>query len=59
VITSLKNDLIVDVTKYKGAWIVKAIFIVPPDPLAQKLLAVPQATDKAEDAKPDEPSVTK
>jgi hypothetical protein len=59
VITSGKDDLVVDLTKFKQAWIIKAIFIVAPDPLAQKLLAVPQATDKAEDAKPDEPSVTK
>jgi hypothetical protein len=38
VMTFDKNDLIVDVGKVKTQWAIKALFIAPPDPLAQKLV---------------------
>jgi hypothetical protein len=47
-----KDDLIVDVGKVKQQWAIKAIFIAPPDPLAQKLVgtlpAVKPAGEKTE-----------
>jgi hypothetical protein len=53
VITSTKNDLIFDLGKLKQQWVIKGIFIVPPDPLAQKLLgAGSSVTDKPQDEKP-------
>ena len=61
IMVSAKNDLIMDLGKVKQQWAIKSIFIVPPDPLAQKLLgSTPQpATDKPENDNPDEPSVSK
>lgn len=38
VITFDKTDLIVDVGKVKAQWAIKALFMAPPDPVAQKLL---------------------
>ena len=37
-VTSLPDDLIVDVGKIKSQWLIKALFIAPADPLVQKLL---------------------
>jgi hypothetical protein len=38
VVTFDKTDLIVDVGKVKAQWAIKALFMAPPDPVAQKLL---------------------
>lgn len=43
-VTFLKNDLIIDVAKVKQQWAIKALFIAPPDPLAQKLFGVSAGT---------------
>ena len=37
IMTSEKNDLIADVGKVKTQWMIKALYIAPPDPLAQKI----------------------
>lgn len=37
VITNTKDDLIVDVAKVKGQWMVKALFIAPADSLAREI----------------------
>lgn len=49
-----KNDLIMDIGKVKNQWAVKALFIAPPDPLAQKLVGSLPATEKAADSKAEE-----
>lgn len=51
-----KNDLIMDVGKVKGQWAVKALFIAPPDPLAQKLVGSLPATEKSAEPKGSEES---
>ncbi|HEY9676571.1 MAG TPA: hypothetical protein V6C76_01115 [Drouetiella sp.] len=53
-----KNDLIMDVINYKKAWTVKALFIAPPDPVAQKLVgSLPTvSTEKPAPEKPPEES---
>lgn len=43
-VTFGKNDLIIDVGKVKQQWAIKALFIAPPDPLAQKLSGVSAGT---------------
>jgi len=37
IMTNEKNDLIADVGKVKTQWMIKALYIAPPDPLAQKI----------------------
>lgn len=51
-----KNDLIMDIGKVKGQWAVKALFIAPPDPLAQKLVGSLPATEKPAEPKGPEES---
>lgn len=51
-----KNDLIMDIGKVKGQWAVKALFIAPPDPLAQKLVGSLPAPEKVSDSKSPEES---
>ncbi|HEY9733110.1 MAG TPA: hypothetical protein V6C89_14430 [Drouetiella sp.] len=51
-----KNDLIMDIGKVKNQWAVKALFIAPPDPLAQKLVGSLPAPEKSADAKASEES---
>ncbi|CAN5609606.1 hypothetical protein BH10CYA1_BH10CYA1_12360 [soil metagenome] len=51
-----KNDLIMDVGKVKNQWAVKALFIAPPDPLAQKLVGSLPATEKSSEPKGSEES---
>ncbi len=51
-----KNDLIMDIGKVKGQWAVKALFIAPPDPLAQKLVGSLPATEKSAEPKGSEES---
>lgn len=47
-ITSMKEDLIVDVGKIKTLpFAVKSVFVAPPDPLASKILSNLQALDSA------------
>jgi ABC-type methionine transport system ATPase subunit len=51
-----KDDLIMDIGKVKNQWAVKALFIAPPDPLAQKLVGSLPATEKSADSKATEES---
>jgi len=54
-VTFDKTDLIVDVGKVKAQWAIKALYIAPADPVAQKLLgtlpAAEATSDKAAGAK--------
>jgi hypothetical protein len=51
-----KNDLIMDVGKVKNQWAIKALFIAPPDPLAQKLVGSLPTIEKPAAAKTSEES---
>jgi len=46
-----KDDLIIDVGRYKNQLAIKGLFVAPPDPLAQKLVGSLPAADKSTDAK--------
>lgn len=48
VITFDKTDLIVDVGKVKAQWVIKALFMAPPDPVAQKLLGTLPSAETAQ-----------
>jgi hypothetical protein len=43
VVTFSKNDLILDVCKFKNQWAVKALFIAPPDALVKKIVSTSAA----------------
>ena len=51
-----KDDLIMDVGKVKSQWAIKALFIAPPDPLAQKLVGTLPSAEKAAEPKASEES---
>lgn len=56
IMTYEKDDLIVDVTKVKNQWAIKAVFIAPPDPLAQKLMGVTVTPPVTADTKANLPA---